>query len=477
MQESKTEQELIENGVSNTELGVELGLSMETAKVDADTFLHGIIEGQLLQHGKDLVKMTHHDSVENSDAEIDTELKAAELIKQGVLPSPYKYGNITLFALRVTGTGVAYRSSIEEFVFRKPELYLNDEFLARCNGLPVILEHPDRAVLDSDEFSNRVIGTLMLPYISGNDVWSIARIYDDSAIKMMTENQMSTSPSVVFNSKSENENLSLSDGNSLLVEGKPYLIDHLAVCVQGVWDKGGEPVGVLLTNEGKKMTENVEVKKDAEGGDKLDKLLTAVDSLCTRMDSISTRMDSLDKPAPELPVAADKKADAETEEKERKDSEEEKVKEEKSKADSEKEAENADEDSGKYADAQAKADSVYSAFGDSAPAPMRGESLMSYRKRLANKLKEHSATYKDVNIHAIADDSILSAVESGIYADAQVAARAPVDIPYGVLLEVKKRDPYTGIQTTEFKGDPSSWMRQFQVVPRHAVFSNKKDLH
>lgn len=412
----------------------------------------------------------------------DTELKAAELMAKGVLPSPYKYGNITLFAMRVTGTGMAYRSSIEEFVFRDPSLYLNDEFLSRCNGLPVILEHPDKSILNSEEFSNRVIGTIMLPYISNDDVWGIARIYDDSAIQMMAGEQMSTSPAVVFNSASDNKNLVLDDGSALLVEGKPYLIDHLAVCVQGVWDKGGDPVGVLLTNEGKQMAENAEVKQEVESGDKLDKVLAAVGSLHSRMDSISTRMDSLEMPAPELKTAAD-----EAEEKAKADADEEKAKAdaeeaEKAKADAEEKAKEeseakADEESGKYADAQAKADSVYSAFGDSAPAPMRGETLMAYRKRLANKLKSHSEAYKDVNIHAIADSTVLAVIEKGIYADAQVAARTPSEVPYGVLQEIKTRDQYTGIQTTSFRGKPDSWMRQFKVVPRLATFSNKKDIH
>jgi colicin import membrane protein len=49
-----------------------------------------------------------------------TELEAAKLIAEGKLPSPYKHSNITLWAVKVTGTGMAYRTSIDEYVWRDP---------------------------------------------------------------------------------------------------------------------------------------------------------------------------------------------------------------------------------------------------------------------------------------------------------------------------------------------------------------------
>ncbi|EJM4515722.1 NUDIX hydrolase, partial [Salmonella enterica] len=48
------------------------------------------------------------------------------------------------------------------------------------------------------------------------------------------------------------------DGEPLLLEGNPVLLDHLAICEQGVWDKLGEPTGVksdTLLNEVQKMDE------------------------------------------------------------------------------------------------------------------------------------------------------------------------------------------------------------------------------
>jgi hypothetical protein len=173
-----------------------------------------------------------------------TELEAAQAIAQGALPSPYRLGGMTLFAVRVTGTGMAYRDSLDEYVWRDPSLYLNDEFLARVAGLPLVWVHPEKGSLNSQEFADRVIGTLMFGYIQGEDVWAVARVYDDEAIRKMTEGQLSTSPGVVF--KPGDGNISKEhEGKKFLIEGKPSILDHLAVCEQGVWDKGGDPVGVL----------------------------------------------------------------------------------------------------------------------------------------------------------------------------------------------------------------------------------------
>lgn len=185
------------------------------------------------------------------------ELGVARAMAAGQLASPQRYENVWLFAIRITGTGYAYRHNREEFVWRNPDNYLNDEFLARCNGLAVIWEHPKNALLNHDEFTDRVIGSIMLPYLPADkpeDVWGIAKIYDDDAAREMRDNVMSTSPSVLFSDPTQNKRGTAENGQTLLIEGKPSLIDHVAICAQGVWDCGGPPTGV----------ESVTVLADAE---------------------------------------------------------------------------------------------------------------------------------------------------------------------------------------------------------------------
>lgn len=175
------------------------------------------------------------------------ELGVARAIAEGRLTSPQRYENVWLFAIRITGTGVSYRHARKEFVWRDPSIYLNDDFLARCNGLAVIWEHPEKSLLTDKEFKDRAIGSIMLPYISSknqDEVWGIAKVYDAEAALDMRDNQMSTSPAVNFADPTENDRVTLEDGKVMLIEGKPSLLDHIAICMNGVWDKGGDPTGV-----------------------------------------------------------------------------------------------------------------------------------------------------------------------------------------------------------------------------------------
>jgi len=175
------------------------------------------------------------------------ELSVAKAMAAGKLASPSVYQNLTLFNIRITGTGLAYRMGHEEFVWRDPSLYLNERFLRRCNGLPVIWEHPVGTTIDSDEFERRIVGTIFYPYIPLDDaradeVWGVAKIYDDAAIRELESHPYSTSPSVTLR-KGANVTKEL-DGEPLLIEGAPALLDHVALCEHGVWDKGGAPDGV-----------------------------------------------------------------------------------------------------------------------------------------------------------------------------------------------------------------------------------------
>ena len=241
------------------------------------------------------------------------ELGVARAIASGALVSPQKYGNVTLFDIRITGTGRAVRyldrkvegqeekEKYKEFVWRDPAIYLNDEFLARCNGLPVVWVHPEKATLDSEEYHERNIGSVFLPYVKDSEVWAVAKIYDDAAIKMMSEEQLSTSPGVVLGAK--RTKLNLEGGDVLLFEDEPFQLDHVAVVEAGVWDLGGEPAGVATTEGSVTMADTPEKDKDGDRPDAapemVDQMLKGIaDSIAKvdkRMDSIQERMDAEDE--------------------------------------------------------------------------------------------------------------------------------------------------------------------------------------
>ncbi len=411
-----------------------------------------------------------------------TELDVARDMSVGALDSPQKFMGVTMFDLRVTGTGQTFRSAGKQHVFRPDEHYLTPEFLARCNGLPVIWLHPVKGMLNSKEFEERIIGTIFLPYIKGEEVWAICRVYDDTAIAEMRAEQLSTSPGVKFRTLAVTTTVPLEGGSSLLLEGNPHLLDHLAVAPLGVWDKGGPPTGVNSTIIGDETMTDEEkaaaaiadrAKKDAEDArDKADaELRSKVDMLCESMsklaDSVNSRFDAEDKAKKDAEEQAKKdKKDAEDKEKseaeekakaDKKDAEEKEAKAAKEKADAEVAEklarEKADDDMDpEMADAQEKCDAVAQAFGKRAPAPLRGEKALAYRKRLLSSYKAHSADYKDVDISVINDSALLAVVEKRVFADAMQAAVHPTDVPAGQLREITRVDPSTGVRTTSFYG-------------------------
>jgi hypothetical protein len=110
-----------------------------------------------------------------------------------------------------------------------------------------------------------------------------------------------------------------------------------------------------------------------------------------------------------------------------------------------------DDEHAAFADAQARADSVYQGFGKHAPRPLEGEVLFDYRKRLATNLKMHSAMWKGVKLSRL-DEEAFGPIESQIYADAATAAANPSDLEAGELRMVTKIDPTTGVRSNVFYG-------------------------
>ena len=528
-----------------------------------------------------------------------TELDTARAIQAGELVSPQKFENIWLFAVRITGTGVAYRHKWDEYVWRDKSLYLNDEFLARCNGLPVVLEHPTGNMLNSAEFKERVIGTILLPYIRGEEVWGIAKIYDSAAADIMCNEQLSTSPAVVWRDPDVNSKMETEGGQKFLVEGKPSLLDHLAICMQGVWDKGGEPTGVETALKG--ATPMPDDVKKVEPDNDLAAVLGAIKAIDTKMDSLTARLDSVEAKVKvrkdddedddkekkadrkdEMPAALkakieggksdddddppedkkdddeddDKKADADVPENFKKDRKDSKRADAKGRKDAKRaDAKRADakakddddpddkkdddddegdepDDEGKakpvaadkrrkdddddakrgdtrgdsvsmsrrdykalmdrldsletkmpkqlkdeeydqFAAAQARADAVYSAYGNSAPRPLQGESLLQYRRRLLNDLKQYSEDWKNSDLRVVAvDEASLAIAERQIFAAADAAVRNPASVPIGILREIKNRND-AGHTMTTFVGSPISWMNRFAPTGRAVTKINQ----
>ena len=444
-------------------------------------------------HIDDLPKPLHQPFAEMLAQQALNETEVAALIADGTLSSPQFFINMWMFAIRVTGTGVTWRSADQQMAFRNPDDYLTPEFLQRVAGVPLIWLHPEKNKLDSDEFAKRVIGTLTNSWVADNgEVWAIARVYDAEAAEIMATRQLSTSPTVTFSEMQDS--IIKIDGQPLLVEGSPVLLDHVAICEQGVWDKLLAPTGVKsdsIPNEAEKMDEEKIValinkaidarmaKADAEAADLKAKADAEEAAKKEKADAEAKEAEEAKAKADAEEKAAKEKADAEAKEKADAEEAERMAKE---KADSELRqqiadlrsripTELSDEERNEVADAQVKADSVFSCFGKRAPVPLSGEKPLAYRRRLMIQLQEHSPDFKSVDLSSIADSALLSVAEKTIYADAQKSAS--LSVGPGMLREIKRADA-TGRQISTFEGDPAATWAPFQSGKRQVTSFNNQ---
>ena len=471
------------------------------------------------------------------------ELDIANGIIEGSLDSPQYYGNMALYALRITGTGVAFRDEKcdsddnviqkPEYVYRNPDNYLNQDFLDRCAGLSVLFFHPEKQILDTEEFSKRVIGSIMKAYIIDSEVWGIARIYDENAIQEMESKQLSTSPGVILAkavlttlkdndsviSEMQRNNIAEDEAYPLLIEGEPALLDHLAICLQGVWDKGGEPLGVstqqpVRIDSMSDIAEAVPASPEPSLGD-LFKLVQGLAADVATLKQAEAKeaegheegVSLLGDPElggePIIPVAdmeedisrnkaqaddmcdddAKTRFDGDDDESDNKKEMEAKVvadsmmkenaamKAKIASIEARMPAILSDADLNELSAAQAKADSVAHAFGDKAPAPMMGEKPLSYRRRVADMFKKYSADWKDMDLSVLGNS--LGIAERAIYADAMSAANMPASYGEGVLRESTTR-MRGGTEITTFSGDSNAWMGQFKLPGSKLVGINTK---
>lgn len=447
-------------------------------------------------HIDDLPKPLHQPFAEMLAQQALNETEVAALIADGTLSSPQFFINMWMFAIRVTGTGVTWRSADQQMAFRNPDDYLTPEFLQRVAGVPLIWLHPEKNKLDSDEFAKRVIGTLTNSWVADNgEVWAIARVYDAEAAEIMATRQLSTSPTVTFSEMQDS--IIKIDGQPLLVEGSPVLLDHVAICEQGVWDKLLAPTGVKsdsIPNEAEKMDEEKIValinqtldarmaKADSEEADRKAKADAEEAAKKEKADAEAKEAEEAKAKADSEEKAAKEKADAEAKGKADADAKEaeEKAAKEKADADIRRElaelksripTELSDAERNEVADAQVKADSVFSCLGKRAPVPLSGEKPLAYRRRLMIQLQEHSPDFKTVDLSSIADSALLSVAEKTIYADAQKSAS--LSVGPGMLREIKRADA-TGRQISTFEGDPAATWAPFQSGKRQVTSFNNQ---
>ena len=166
------------------------------------------------------------------------ELQVAQRIADGTLPSPQQFGASWYWAIRISGTGAAWRASEGEFVWREPKVWLTPEMCSRAGSLPALIDHPEKGTLNSQEFAARCVGLTVFGFVKGDELWAIARILDSGANEILQAGA-DTSPAVTF-APGTGARIDIG-GGSLLIEPEPLSIDHVALCAKGVWTRDGPP--------------------------------------------------------------------------------------------------------------------------------------------------------------------------------------------------------------------------------------------
>jgi hypothetical protein len=191
-----------------------------------------------------------------------TDRTVAERIADGSLPSPQEFSGSWYWAIRISGTGCAWRESLGEYCWREPAIWLTSEMCARAASLPVLVDHPEKGMLNSQEFAMRCVGVTTHAYVRGSELWAIARILDAGANAILLDGAYEdTSPAVTF-APGTGARIDI-DGKPMLVEPEPILFDHICLCAKGAWTRDG-PSGVETTDDELPINNETEIGLEHE---------------------------------------------------------------------------------------------------------------------------------------------------------------------------------------------------------------------
>lgn len=149
-------------------------------------------------------------------------------------------GDYFYMPVRITGSGLNIRKQGEALIVadRNKTEFFNEAFIDHCKSLPIIIEHPvddngNKDMLNNDTLpKNAIIGNTIDAWIAGKDgdeVWGLARIYDKTLLEKIKDGEInSTSPGVRIYYKESDPDFKTE---------VPYIINHLAFCEMGHWDK------------------------------------------------------------------------------------------------------------------------------------------------------------------------------------------------------------------------------------------------
>ncbi|MGO9533900.1 MAG: hypothetical protein ACLP3B_22340 [Syntrophobacteraceae bacterium] len=114
----------------------------------------------------------------------------------------------------------------------------------------------------------------------------------------------------------------------------------------------------------------------------------------------------------------------------------------------------------RLAESELRAAEVYELIGQKPLPPIMGEPELTYRRRLASRIQQHSPKCKNIVLDTVPADAF-SGIETILYED--VAKTAGSNVPVGKLIPHVQTD-VSGRRITTFTGDIGTWMAPFKGV-------------
>lgn len=187
--------------------------------------------------------MVKNETLNNSEDFVDVDLEICEKLVNGEIEGAFLTENFAYVALRLTGTGEVERTigidddgnPIKGKFVRYLEDYTTPELMEAYKKTIICVGHPknkEGEIIKAGITTDNTIGYSIYPFVRGSEVWTIGKIFDLEAFKMIMENEYSTSPHFTIINKQQE--------NSQVIVESPLSINSLAIVANGFWDQVAE---------------------------------------------------------------------------------------------------------------------------------------------------------------------------------------------------------------------------------------------
>jgi hypothetical protein len=146
-------------------------------------------------------------------------------LADGSLDGVREWNGAWFAAMLISPVGVRWNEAAGYFEYRDGGIWLSEHMQARCIGLPV-LAGADPGPMDSNDFGKRCIGTVVAAYVDSNSLMCVARICNDSILRIIQSGAYDTRITAHFNSDAPAIDIALC---RMIIEPAPRYLSHISI--------------------------------------------------------------------------------------------------------------------------------------------------------------------------------------------------------------------------------------------------------